>query len=325
MTGSVIPTLARETGPTHRGDGAAASVDAVGKRFGSGSATIRAVEAVSLELRPGEVVGFLGGNGAGKSTTMKMLAGLLSPTSGRVRVLGQDPRTPSTRRAIGYLPGDLLLPPSWTGVRALELFAGLRGTNGDWRPWCERLEYDPTRRIGTLSTGNRRKLGVIQAFMFHPDVLLLDEPTLGLDPFLQRTFDELVAEARARGAAVLLSSHVLPEVERSADRIAVIEQGRLVRTGTLDELRRNSGQRLEILTSRTISADAHQRLLGVVDAVDADPNHRRVTVTTGGPIQPALDVLADAGIDRIISRSGGLDRLLHTEPKGIDEQEGINR
>jgi ABC-2 type transport system ATP-binding protein len=294
-----------------------ASLESVGKRFGSGSATIDAVSAVDLELCRGEVVGFLGANGAGKSTTMKMLAGTLTPTSGRVRVLGGDPRSPETRRSIGYLPGDLVLPASWTGERALRLFAGLRSANIDWQPWCDRLVYDPTRRIGTLSTGNRRKLGVIQAFMSLPDVLLLDEPTSGLDPFLQRTFDELVDEARQRGAAVLLSSHVLPEVERSADRVAVIRRGQLVRVGTLDELRRSTEQRLEFFTATSVTAETRATLSRIAVAVEADPGGRRLTVTVAGPVQPVLDALASAGIERIIPRSAGLERLLDTEPEGL--------
>lgn len=293
-----------------------ASLESVGKRFESGTTTIDAVSAVDLDLRRGEVLGFLGANGAGKSTTMKMLAGTLTPTSGRVRVLGGDPRSPETRRSIGYLPGDLALPPSWTGEQALRLFAGLRSMSIDWKPWCDRLAYDPTRRIGTLSTGNRRKLGVIQAFMSLPDVLLLDEPTSGLDPFLQRTFDELVDEARQRGAAVLLSSHVLPEVERSADRIAVIQRGRLARVGTLVELRRSTAQRLEFCTATSVAADARETLSRITDAVEADPGGRRLTVTVSGPVQPVLDALAPAGVERIISRSADLEGLLDAEQEG---------
>lgn len=316
------PTLAARTGGAGRDNGESrsvvASLDTVDKRFGSGGSTIDAVRGVSLELRRGEVVGFLGANGAGKSTTMKMLAGTLSPTSGRIRVVGGDPRRPETRRSIGYLPGDLSLPPSWTGHRALQLLAGLRGSGADWRPWCERLDYDPTRRIGTLSTGNRRKLGVIQAFMCQPDVLLLDEPTSGLDPFLQRTFDELVDEARGRGAAVLLSSHVLPEVERSADRIAVIRRGRLVRVDTLDALRTSTEQRIVFALATPINEDVLEdaRRIDAVDTVEGDPSGRRVTVTITGPVQPVLDVLSVAGIERILSLTAGLDGLLDIEPQG---------
>jgi ABC-2 type transport system ATP-binding protein len=293
-----------------------ASLESVSKRFGSGTSATDAVRAVSLNLRRGEVVGFLGANGAGKSTTMKMLAGTLTPSSGRVRVLGGDPRAPETRRSIGYLPGDLDLPASWTGQQALRLFAGLRGLAVDWQPWCDRLNYDPTRRIGALSTGNRRKLGVIQAFMSHPEVLLLDEPTSGLDPFLQRTFDELVDEARGRGAAVLLSSHVLPEVERSADRIAVIRHGQLVRVDTLDELRRTTQQRLEFVTATPVATEVFEDLRRVADAVDNDPSGRHLTVTITGPVQPALTILAVAGIERITPRTAGLERLLDTEQEG---------
>jgi ABC-2 type transport system ATP-binding protein len=294
----------------------AVSLESIGKRFTSATSTTDAVQNVSLELCRGEVVGFLGANGAGKSTTMKLLAGALTPTSGRVRVLGGDPRSPATRRSIGYLPGDLELPGSWTGEQALRLFAGLRSTAVDWRPWCERLAYDPTRRIGTLSTGNRRKLGVIQAFMSEPEVLLLDEPTSGLDPFVQRTFDELVDEARRRGAAVLLSSHVLPEVERSADRVAVIRRGRLVRVGTLDELHRSTQQRLEFHTAAPLDAAGRAALRRVAEAVESDPSGRCLTVTVTGPVQPVLDALSVVGVERIVPRAAGLERLLDHEPEG---------
>jgi ABC-2 type transport system ATP-binding protein len=318
MTTSVQPLAQQSDRRSERSESRSirASLESVSKRFRTRTSTIDAVDDLTLELRSGEVVGFLGANGAGKSTTMKMLAGTLTPTAGRVRVLGGDPRSPATRRSIGYLPGDLVLPPSWTGERALRLFAGLRGAGVDWTPWCDRLEYDPTRPIGALSTGNRRKLGVVQAFMSNPDLLLLDEPTSGLDPVLQRTFDELVAEARHRGAAVLLSSHVLPEVERSADRIAVIENGRLVRVATLEELRRGTEQRLEFVTTAPIAPALFEEVRRVADAVEGDPSGRRLIVTVTGAVQPVLDILAIAGVDRIISHTAGLERLMHAETKG---------
>jgi ABC-2 type transport system ATP-binding protein len=183
----------------------------VTKRF----ATVTAVSGLSLQVRAGQVVGFLGPNGAGKTTTMRMLTGALRPTSGACGVLGGSlARDVTLRRRVGYLPGDLRLDPAMTGAQVLAWFGRLRGGLDAARVdnLAHRLGLDLSRPFGTLSKGNRQKVGIIQALAHDPDVLILDEPTTGLDPLVQREFLALVRAAAGRGAAVLFSSHVLPEV-----------------------------------------------------------------------------------------------------------------
>jgi ABC-2 type transport system ATP-binding protein len=188
---------------------AAVRTEGLTKHFGP----VRAVDDLDLVIERGEVFGYLGPNGAGKTTTVRLLLDFLRPTAGRAVVLGGSGGDPEIRRRIGYLPGDLRLEPDYTGTDVIELFGSLRG--GFDRPWVdsllERFGLDPSRRVGELSTGNRRKVGVVQAFMSRPELLLLDEPTSGLDPLLQHEFNALVREVVAEGATVLLSSHVLPE------------------------------------------------------------------------------------------------------------------
>ncbi len=205
------------------------------KHFGA----LRAVDDVNLVIERGEVFGYLGPNGAGKTTTVRLLLDFLRPTAGRAVVLGGSGADPEIRRRIGYLPGDLHLDPDYTGAEVLGLFGRLRG--GVDQSWVdtllERFNLDPSRRVGQLSTGNRRKVGVVQAFMSRPELLLLDEPTSGLDPLLQHEFNALVREVVADGATVLLSSHVLPEVEALAGRVGIVRRGRLVAVAGVEELR----------------------------------------------------------------------------------------
>jgi len=193
---------------------------------------LRALAGVDLEVRRGEVFGFLGPNGAGKSTLIRVLLGLLAPTAGHAEVLGLRPTGDAAelRARIGYLPGELHMRGNATAGALLHYLANLRGTNGRARiqALAERLALDLGRPIRGLSKGNKQKVGLVQAFMHRPELLVLDEPTSGLDPLLQREFLVLVNEAREGGATVFMSSHVLSEVERVADRVGVIREGRLL-------------------------------------------------------------------------------------------------
>lgn len=223
-------------------DDVAIRCEGLTKHFGS----VVALDRLDLAVPRGRVVGYLGPNGAGKSTTLRILVDLARPDAGTVTVLGGDPRRggPPLRRRIGYLPGELRLDERLTVGETLESWSVLRGgvERADRDALCERFDLDPTRRTKGLSSGNRRKVGLVGAFMGRPELLLLDEPTGGLDPLVQAEFGELLLEARAGGQTVFLSSHVLSEVQHTADDVVVIREGRRVAEGSVDELRRAARQ-----------------------------------------------------------------------------------
>ena len=210
----------------------------------------RGLDGLNLEVRTGEVFGFLGPNGAGKTTTIRILLDLIRPTSGSARVLGQEPRAGGhrLRRRLGYLPGDFVVAGGQTGLELLTFLGTLRGgvTPARVRALAERLDLDLRAPIRKLSKGNRQKVGLIQAFMHEPDLLILDEPTSGLDPLLQQTFLAMVAEARSAGQTVFMSSHVLAEVQQSADRIGIIRDGRMIAVERIETLRVRAVRRVEI-------------------------------------------------------------------------------
>jgi ABC-2 type transport system ATP-binding protein len=235
------------------------------KDYGSG----RGLFGLDLEVQQGEVFGFLGPNGAGKSTTMRLLLDLIKPSSGSARVLGLDTVTASLeiRRRVGFLPGDLALYPKLTGRAMLDYLAQLRG-GVDPRTrdgLVERFGADIDRPIRQLSTGNRQKLGLVQAFMHEPELLILDEPIAGLDPLVQQSFHALLGEVAAEGRTVFLSSHTLSEVERVTRRLAILRQGRLVVVDSLENLRKVAVQRLEIEFGEPVAADAFRALPGVTE------------------------------------------------------------
>jgi ABC-2 type transport system ATP-binding protein len=215
----------------------------VTKRYG----TVAALAGLDLSVPQGRIVGYLGPNGAGKSTTIRILLDLARPGSGEVRVLGEDPRTarPELRRRIGYLPGELRLDERLRVDETLRSWDRLRGGGVDHAyvaELCERLALDPSRETRGLSSGNRRKVGLVGAFMARPELLVLDEPTSGIDPLVQAEFQRLVAEVRDEGRTVFLSSHVLSEVQRLADAVIVLRAGRVVATGSVEELRHAARQ-----------------------------------------------------------------------------------
>ncbi|MEX3654767.1 ABC transporter ATP-binding protein [Mycolicibacterium fortuitum] len=202
----------------------------------------KALDGLNLTVSPGDITGFLGPNGAGKSTTIRVLLGLLRADGGTVRLLGGDPWRDAValHRRIAYVPGDVTLWPNLTGMQAIDFLCRLRGNGVDIRrrdELIERFELDPHKKARTYSKGNRQKVAIIAAFSCHSELYILDEPTSGLDPLMERAFQQCVAEVARRGAAVLLSSHILAEVEKLCDNVTIIRSGRTVRSGTLAELR----------------------------------------------------------------------------------------
>jgi ABC-2 type transport system ATP-binding protein len=242
---------------------AAIECDALTKTYGA----VRGVADLGITVRRGEVFGFLGPNGAGKTTTIRCLVGLLRPTSGRARVLGLDPIADHRRLAphLGYLPGELRLYPELTGHQTLRLLGDLQGAPTLRRAeLCERLGLradDLARPVREYSRGMKQKLGLVQALQHHPDVVVLDEPSEGLDPLVQETFFDLLAETAHRGGTVLLSSHVLPEVQRACERVAIVRAGRLVTVQSVSRLRDARARKVQL----TFADDLGARPLGPAD------------------------------------------------------------
>ena len=234
---------------------------------------IRGVEALDLAVREGEVFGYLGPNGAGKTTTIRLLLDLIRPTRGTARLFGQEVRghAAQLKTRIGNLPGELSLWDNLTGRELLTFTSSLRG-GVDWK-WVEelagRLELDLSRRVRSLSHGNKQKVGLIQAFAHKPALVILDEPTLGLDPLIQQEFYALVDQVKAEGRTVFVSSHVLPEVERVCDRVGIIREGQLVAVEQVTELKRKRLRQVEITFGSPVPASEFD-LPGVRDVVQSD-------------------------------------------------------
>jgi len=233
------------------------------KRYGGR----RGLDGLDLEVRTGEVFGYLGPNGAGKTTTIRLLLDLIRPTAGSARVLGVDPRAGgvSLRGRIGYLPGDFVVDGRQTGRELLTFLGNLRGGVPRRRieSLAASLDLDLDVRIGRLSRGNRQKVGLVQAFMHSPELLVLDEPSSGLDPLVQQRFLSLVREARAAGQTVFMSSHVLSEVQQSADRVGIIRDGRLVAVEAVERLRERAPRRVEIVFDAPVPSSAFADLPSV--------------------------------------------------------------
>ena len=279
---------------------------ALTKRFGRREV----LRGIDLQVPPGLVFGYLGPNGAGKSTTIRVLTGLMRPSQGWVHVFGHDvvrDRT-AAQRLIGYLPGDFVAFPELTGDQYLRHLAALRG-GVSWsvvERLTERLRLDLRHRIGTLSHGNRQKLGIAQAFMHEPPLLVLDEPTSGLDPLVQREFLHLVREARSAGQTVFLSSHVLSEVEAVADVVGIVREGRLVVTDSVTNLQRQAVRRIDLVFGRPPPTGAFDSVPEVreVDVVD-----RTAHVTVEGSTAALLRAAAPLGIENVVAHEGDLEEI----------------
>jgi ABC-2 type transport system ATP-binding protein len=269
---------------------------------------------LDLTVEAGEVFGFIGPNGAGKTTTIRLIMDLISADRGTAAVFDLDCRADSlaVKRLVGYLPGEAPSFPGVTAAYVIRLLAGLRGSVDVDRisSLAETLELDLSSRYEDLSHGNRQKVGLIQAFMHQPKLLILDEPTLGLDPLMQRRFRQLVVESVAAGSTVFLSSHVLSEVEQICDRIGLIRNGRLVRVGTLDELRETRIHQVSAVFEGSLQAADLKALPGVGD-VRVEDHHLACSVR--GPVSPLLQVLVAAEVVEVDSRELSLEEIFISE------------
>ena len=276
----------------------------------------RALDGLDLEVEPGHVTGFLGPNGAGKSTTIRILLGLLRADGGTVRLLGGDPWRDAValHRRIAYVPGDVTLWPNLTGMQAIDFLAALRGGVDVARrdELIARFELDPHRAARTYSKGNRQKVAIIAAFCSRTELFVLDEPTSGLDPLMERTFQQCVREVADTGAAVLLSSHILAEVEKLCDDVTIVRAGRTVRAGTLDDMRHLVRTTVSVRTRRPATALEHADW-----AHDWRTDEGRLTFSVDrDDLDRAMTDLTALGIDELTVAPASLEDLFLREYQG---------
>jgi len=289
---------------------AAISIRGLTKRYGK----LIAVDHLDLEVPPGEVFGFLGLNGAGKTTTIRILLDLLRPTSGNAAVFGHDCQSDSlqARSGVGYLPGEMGLYSDATGHEMLsfwERMGGTRVSSEHRRSLLERFELgdrDLSRKLREYSTGMKRKLGLIQAFQADPPLLILDEPTEGLDPLMQESFYELLADARNRGRTVFMSSHVLPEVERVCDRIAVLRKGKVVLLSSVEVARKLASRRVRVTFQQDTSVPA--QMPQGYEMIDVKPRTWILRVT--GPLGSLPSFLAAVPVADLAVEEARLEDVL---------------
>ena len=260
----------------------------------------RGIHRVNLAVEPGEVFGFLGPNGSGKTTTQRVLLDIIHPTAGRASVFGMDTRQHAVeiRRRVGYLPGELRLYANMTADAFLDMLSAMREKTLDRsyrRQLIERLELDPTRRIQQYSRGNKQKVGIVAAFMSRPDLLILDEPTGGLDPLVQQTVLHMVDEVRAEGRTVFFSSHILPEVQQVCDRVGIIREGQLVRTERVETLMEQHFKRLHITFQQMPPMDA----FSLPDVSETERDDAAVTLEVRDGLPQVMSIAAQYGITDI--------------------------
>jgi len=304
-------------------DEAVIEISRLTKNFGP----TRALDELDLTVSRGEVHGFLGPNGAGKSTTIRVLLGLLRKDAGDVRLLGGDPwaEAAALHRRLAYVPGDVSLWPNLTGGQVIDLLGRLRGGLDEERrrELLERFELDPTKKGRSYSKGNRQKVALVAALASDVELLVLDEPTSGLDPIMESVFQGYVERFRDDGGSVLLSSHILAEVERLCDRVSIIRAGRRVETGTLSELRH--------LTRTSVAAELARPVTGLAalpGVHDVDLQGTRATFEVDTPrLDAALGLLHDAGIRSLTATPPTLEELFlrhYGDEIPVEEEAGIS-
>jgi ABC-2 type transport system ATP-binding protein len=283
----------------------------------------RGVVDVDLEVHDGEVFGFLGPNGAGKTTTIRTLLDLIRPSSGRATVLGLDSVESSLeiRRRVGYLPGELALWDWMTARQVLDHLARLRGgVDQAYRDeLIERFEVETDRKVSDLSTGNKQKVGLVQAFMHRPELLVLDEPTSGLDPLMQQVTYEVIDEAQRDGRTVFLSSHVLPEVERIAQRVGIIRKGRVIEVASVESLKERAVRLMEIRFGWPVPAK--DRLAGIAGVSDVILTSDVATLKVEGSMDPLVKALGEYEVLVIRTHDTPLEEIfLQLYRDGADDE-----
>jgi len=286
------------------------AADGLTKHYG----TVEALVDLTLDVKAGEIFGFLGPNGAGKTTTIRILLDLIRPSSGRATVFGIETTADpvAIHRRLGYLPGEWNLYDRLTGKETITYFANLRGgvDQAYVDQLVQRLDLDPSRRFREYSRGNKQKVGLICALQHRPELLILDEPTSGLDPLVQQTFNELLFEAKADGRTVFLSSHIISEVERTCDRVAIIREGRIVRLDTVEGVRNLAAHEVELRFAAPVAGAPFQAIDGVRNLVEEG---RTLRMLVTGPIAPVVRLAGQFDLVDFVSREPSLEEVFLSE------------
>jgi ABC-2 type transport system ATP-binding protein len=270
---------------------------------------IQAVKGISMRVEQGEIFGFLGPNGAGKTTTIRCMLDVIRPTSGTIRVLGLDAQrdTMELHRRIGYIPGDVRLPGQMTGKQVIDYFSRLQGREPVLLDeLVERFDVEMKRQLKGYSKGMRQKIGIVLGFMCDPEVLILDEPSSGLDPLLQRTFNEFLLQEQARGKTIFMSSHIMSDVEKVCQRVAVIRQGEIVTIEEVEKLRQKAGQRITVEFGDPVSADELSLLPGVINVTS---NNHAYHFNVSGSMDALIKALGRHEVIRLTSQEAPLEEV----------------
>ncbi|MEN6574641.1 ABC transporter ATP-binding protein [Methanobacterium aggregans] len=272
---------------------------------------------LNLEVFEGEVFGYLGPNGAGKTTTIRLFLDFIRPTSGSAEIFGRDSHTEGLkiREKIGYLPGELSIYSHLTGKEFLRYMASLRG-GADWEfigELASRLKSDLSKGMGSMSHGNKQKIGLIQAFMHQPELLILDEPTMGLDPLVQQEFYKMVREVKRDGRTVFLSSHIMPEVERICDRVGIIRRGKMVAVEKIVDLKERRLRHLEIHFAEDLTPEAFE---GVPGIYDVQVQGKILECSVSGSMDPLIKRISNFEVLNILSHEPSLEEVFLTYYSG---------
>lgn len=290
------------------------------KKFGK----FTALNQIELTLNEGEIYGFIGPNGAGKSTTIRVLLGLLKPTEGQVTIFGKDAWHDSVEihKRVAYIPGEANLWPNLTGGQVIDLFLKMRGNvNAEKRDeLIQRFDLDPSKKCRTYSKGNRQKIALISAFASEADLYILDEPTAGLDPLMERIFQECILKVKKQGKSVLLSSHILSEVEKLCDRVAIIREGEIIEKGSLTELRHLTRTKFTVETEKELTELT--TLKGVHDAYQNDTGWEFQVDTEH--MAETMAYISKCGIMKLESTAPTLEDLFMRHYEGKTSRKGVN-
>jgi ABC-2 type transport system ATP-binding protein len=282
-------------------------IDKLQKSYGK----VQAVRGISMSVERGEIFGFLGPNGAGKTTTIRCMLDVIRPSAGTIRVLGMDAQrdTLALHQRIGYIPGDVRLPGQMTGKQIINYFSRLQGRQPVLLDdLVARFDVEMKRQLKGYSKGMRQKIGIVLGFMCDPDVLILDEPSSGLDPLLQRTFNEFLLEEQARGKTIFMSSHIMSDVEKVCQRVAVIRQGELVTVEEVEKLREKAGQRVTVEFGDTVAPEELARIPGV-STVSKSNNNSSYHFSVSGNMDPLIKALSRHEVVRLQAEEAPLEEV----------------